>query len=150
MKKLIYLLSISCCLCLEAQTTIENVNKLFKNNPKPILIEFTTDWCGYCLIQDKQLERNSKLNEWINQHYYYLKIDGESLDKIEFLGNNYPSNSTNKQKNTHSLVYALLPEKETLSYPYWVILNKNQMIDFNYSGYIKPKNLQQLLNQYIN
>lgn len=150
MKKLLSIAMVFFSTTLFAQLSLDVFNACYQEKPKPIIIQFTTDWCGYCFMQDRHLAKNNQLTSFIDEHFYYLKIDAESFETLNFLGNVYPSHSTTAKKSTHSLLYAFTDKAEQPGYPYWIVLNTNLQVDLTYSGYIKPKNLQQLLQKYLN
>lgn len=145
--KLIYFITFILCgnLCL-SQININQFNQSFKDNPKPILIYFYTDWCGICKIQEKQIGNNPIVKQQLNKDVYYLKFDGETDQSITFFNQNYITNSTKYRKANHSFLTAFVPYQE-INYPLWIILNKDLEIVGKYNGLIKPNKLEKIINQ---
>ena len=40
-----------------------------KENPKPILVDLYTDWCGWCKKMDKTTYKNEVIVKFINDNY---------------------------------------------------------------------------------
>ena len=66
---------------------LEDAMKAYDKQPKPIIIDFYTDWCGWCKRMMSTTYSNQGLAAYINQNFYPVKFDAEGKDTIEFLGN---------------------------------------------------------------
>ena len=83
-----------------------------KNNPKKILIDVYTVWCGPCKLMDKKTFTNPDLVNYVNNHYYAVKFNGEGNEIIDFYGNtfsnpNYNINRKNSRNSTHQFAQFL-------------------------------------------
>lgn len=126
-----------------AQIDLKDFNQQFKQNPKPIFLYFNTDWCGICKIQEKEIEKNESIKSELNSNFYFIKLNGESLDEIDFLDLKYQPNIQNK---THSFVTEFIPSQD-VAFPLWIILDENLEVIGKFSGLIKKKNFNQLFQQ---
>ena len=126
------------------QISLTNFNKEFSQNPKPILLYFSTDWCAYCKIQDREFNKNIDLINSLSEKYYFIKLDGESLDDFIFLGNKYSSNSNEIKKSTHDFVKVFLSVNEQETYPFWIVLNQNLEIIGKEFGFLDQSKLKKL------
>ena len=138
----LYFTSILCF----AQVDFDQLNQLYKNEPKPILIYFYTDWCRICKIQEKQIEQNLSLKESLNNDVYFIKFDAESDRDVSFLNQNFKANSSKNKKTNHSLLNAFIQQQE-INYPLWIFLNQDLELIDKYPGLIQPKNLEKIINQ---
>src|SRR4051794_24314566 len=76
--------------------TISEVRAAYSKNPKPILVDVYTGWCGWCKVMDQQTYSNASVADYINDKYYPVKFDAESRDTVEWNGNKYSYNPQNK------------------------------------------------------
>lgn len=126
-----------------AQISLTDFNQNFNSNPKTIIIYFYTDWCGICKIQEKQLYNRPEIMKVLNEQSYFLKINGESKEPIQFLNSQFLVENFSEN---HSFVRAFFEEK-SISYPLWIILDKDLNVLGKYEGLIKIKEFKKLLSQ---
>ena len=48
-----------------------------KEQPKKIMIDMYTVWCGPCKMLDRNTFSNKKLAEYVNANYYAVKFNAE-------------------------------------------------------------------------
>ncbi len=144
--KFLYFIFLLSSLNLDAQIPLEKFNSIFNENPKPILLYFSTNWCSYCMIQKKQLKKEDELLQILNNDIYFIEIDAEANQSIIFLGREYKSSSNGKM---HSFLEEFIDKKDQISYPYWVLISKEFKIEMKYTGLIKNKPLKLLLKKYL-
>ena len=60
--------------------------KLAGENGKQVLIDFSTSWCGWCKKMDRETFTDSRVIDFINEHFVAVRIDGDSPRKIEMDG----------------------------------------------------------------
>lgn len=60
-----------------------------KENPRPIFIEFTAKWCGWCKKMEKTTFGEEKVVRLLNEEYYAVKIDFDSPLPITYQGITY-------------------------------------------------------------
>lgn len=59
-------------------------------NPKMILVDVYTDWCGWCKKMDKETFTDAKVVEYINTNFYAVKLNAEDTKRtFEFMGKTY-------------------------------------------------------------
>lgn len=112
------------------------------NEGKPTAIFFHTDWCSYCKIQQKQIEKDSALNDILKNEYNFIDFNAESQQKITFNGKIYKS----VINSTHDFAKSFFKKEKQIGYPAWVILDENYKIIFSHQGLIKVKDLKEILN----
>ena len=127
---------------------LEDAMKAYEKQPKPILIDFYTDWCGWCKRMMQTTYSNQGLAAYINQNFYPVKFDAEGKDTIEFLGKKYAPLGVG-QRTTHALAAKLLQNK--MMYPTTLFLNNFDKIknEFGLSmlaaGYLDEKKIEPML-----
>ena len=65
--------------------TIAEAMEKNKVQPKPIIMDFYTDWCGWCKHMMKTTYADPNLASYINAYFYPVKFDPEGKDTVEYL-----------------------------------------------------------------
>lgn len=100
--------------------TLQEALEKNSKQPRPIILDFYTDWCGWCKHMMKTTYANPGIAQYINTNFYPAKFNAEGKDTIEFLGKKYlPSGP--EPKAPHELAVELL--KGQLMYPSTLFLN---------------------------
>ncbi len=119
-----------------------------KTQQKPIILDFYTDWCGWCKKMMTTTYANPNLASYINENFYPVKFNAEGKDTIEYLGKTYMPVS-GAPRATHPLATMLLQNK--LMYPTTLFLNayNKDKNEFGFSmiaqGYLEVKKIEPLL-----
>jgi thioredoxin-related protein len=122
--------------------TLEEAVKLMQKNPRPILIDTYTDWCGWCKKLDKDTFSNPVIADILNNKFYPVKFDAEGKDPVVFQGTTYINDG--KAGKAHQLAVAML--KGQLAYPNIVFFNEKIQLLTNFPGYIDAKQMEVLLS----
>ncbi|MEO6583347.1 MAG: DUF255 domain-containing protein, partial [Ferruginibacter sp.] len=117
--------------------TIEAMQKEYSKNPKPILIDLYTNWCGWCKVMDKSTYGNDKVAAYINENYYAIKLDAETKEAISFNGKVYNFNPTYQSNDL--AMYFTFGRRE---FPTTVFLSYLDARPAPLSGYLKPKEIE--------
>ncbi len=117
--------------------TVAEMQAAYHKNPKPVLVDVYTSWCGWCKVMDKQTYSNSKVAAYINEKYYAVKIDAESKAEVEWNGVAYQYNAQNKVNDL--AVYLLYGQ---MSYPSTVFLSSLDAKPAPLQGFLKPKEIE--------
>ncbi|MCH3884217.1 thioredoxin family protein [Tenacibaculum aquimarinum] len=86
--------------------TLNEALALQKENPKKIIMDVYTNWCGPCILLDKNTFHNPDLVEYVNENYYAVKFNAEGTQDITYKGNtfgnpNYDPKKANKNNSPH-------------------------------------------------
>ncbi len=128
--------------------SLEEGMSLHEKNPKPIILDFYTDWCGWCKHMMKTTYANPGLAQYINSNFYPIKFNAEGKDTVNYLGKEYKPTSP-APKAAHELAVHLLQGK--LMYPTTLFLNnydkeKNEFgLSMIASGYLEDKKIEPIL-----
>ena len=117
--------------------TFEQLSELYAKQPRPVLIDLYTSWCGWCKEMDRTTYRHEKLSAYINEHYYAVKYDAESKAPVVFNNKKYVYNP---QYRANDLAIALTGGR--LEYPTTVFLSTIDAQPAPLSGYMKAREME--------
>jgi len=77
--------------------SLDDVNKIVEKNIKKnkvkeeklILVDFYTDWCGWCVKLDRETYRDASVIEEMNKYFYAVKFNAELRDSVQFANKIY-------------------------------------------------------------
>lgn len=122
--------------------TIQEAEKLVKKNPRPMLIDAFTDWCGWCKKLDQDTFSNPVIAEILNNKFYPVKFDAEGKDTVRFQGMTFINDG--KAGKAHQLAVAML--KGIMNYPNIVFFNEKIQLLTNVPGYKDAKEMEVVLS----
>ena len=102
-------------------------------NPKMILIDLYTDWCGWCKKMDRDTYSRKEIVSYVNEKFYAVKFNAEGSQEVNFRGYTFKFVPSGR-KGYHELAAALTQNK--LSYPTTVFLNEEFQIIQPIPGYL--------------
>ncbi|WP_228850553.1 thioredoxin family protein [Aegicerativicinus sediminis] len=152
---LIFLLMIGSVITLQAQeiqwVSLEKALELQKKNPKKIMMDVYTNWCGPCKMLDKNTFHNKDVVEYVNKNYYAVKFNGEGNEVIKYNGKtfsnaNYNPDLANRRNSVHDLTRYF----QVNAYPTIVFFDETGGVISPIRGYQKPQQLELYLKLFKN
>jgi thioredoxin-related protein len=122
--------------------TIQEAEKLSKENGKKVMIDVYTDWCGWCKKMDKETFNHPVIAKYLNENYYPVKLNAESKEDITFRGTTYKYVAQGG-RGYHELAAGLLNGQ--LSYPTVAYLNEKLELLGAIPGYKTAEAMEPLL-----
>ncbi|MDA3819676.1 MAG: DUF255 domain-containing protein, partial [Candidatus Delongbacteria bacterium] len=123
---------------MDLETAIEKQ----KQNPKIILVDMYTDWCGWCKKLEKETFNHPEIAAYINRNFHPVKFNAETTDTITYYGKTYINKRSGKRA-THQLAYVISNSKK-ISFPSIVFIDENGKSN-PIPGYLNVKNIEPIL-----
>lgn len=99
----------------------EEAAKANEEDPRKILVDVYTDWCGWCKVMDRKTFTDPDVVSYINENFHAIKLDAESKEPINWQGYEFKWMEGGRN-GIHTLAYSLLNKQ--LSYPQFVLLDE--------------------------
>lgn len=130
--------------------TIEEAVEAQKKEPKKIMIDVYTDWCGPCKMMMSRTFTDEKTIDYINKNYYAVKFNAEGNSTVSFKGKDYtnPNYDPNKagRNGTHEFTMAIAPVNGRVAYPTLVYLDEEANMLTPVQGYLTPDRLMPIIS----
>lgn len=129
--------------------TLNQAEERMAKEPRKVLVDVYTTWCGPCKMLDQNTFQNPQVVEYINKHYYAVKINAEGPDPITFRGTVYKNEAHDPNKrgrnSTHDVAKAIAPVNGRMAYPTIVYMDENFGILAPVQGYHTPAQIEPIL-----
>jgi len=104
-------LSLGLLLCFSAISTGQSLNPTAlesalisaKESGKKVLIDVYAEWCPYCEKMHTEVYTETDVIKAVNEHFYLVKINIESENEVNFLGNRMTESDFAKMLKSSSL-----------------------------------------------
>ena len=129
--------------------SLEEAIALQKKEPKKIIMDIYTNWCGPCKMLDKNTFQHEEVADYINNHYYAVKFNGEGDEVVNykdqsFANPNYNPANANKRNSPHDLARYF----QVSAYPTIVFFDENGDVITPLRGYQTPTQLELYLKMF--
>jgi thioredoxin-related protein len=128
--------------------TFSEVEKIQQQNPKPIIVFITTDWCKICHGMKSTTLKDRDIIQLLNDKFYFIKLNAEEKEDITFLKRNFVHKPTGINTGLHELANQLGSVGNVMVYPTITFLNSNFEIDLQLTGFYNTKRMKQILAKY--
>jgi thioredoxin-related protein len=84
-------------------TPLDKALEAAKTDGKKVLIDVYAEWCPYCEKMHTEVYTESDIIEAVNEHFHLVKINIESDNEVNYLGNRMAEKEFAKMLNSSSL-----------------------------------------------
>jgi thioredoxin-related protein len=116
--------------------------ELNKEEPRNIIIDVYTDWCGWCKVMEKTTYNQEIIAEYLNKKFYVVKLNAEQREDIK-IGDKTYKYVPYGQRGYHELAAVLLGGN--MVYPSVVFLDEKGRKIHSLQGYIKAKPFDEII-----
>ncbi len=124
----------------------EEAMELQKTEPRKLMVDIYTDWCHWCKVMDKKTFEKKEIADYLNTHFYPIKLDAEQKADILWAGNKFEYKKAGR-RGVHTLAYSLLDGK--MSYPSVVFLNEKMERIMISAGFKKAPDFKKELSYIV-
>lgn len=121
-----------------------------KENPKKIMMDAYTDWCGPCKLMDKNTFQNKDVVKFVNKHFYAVKFNAEGTEEVDYQDFVYTNPNYDKNRRGRNSQHLLAHALKISGYPTVVFFDENSDVIAPVVGYLKPKELEIYLKMIAN
>lgn len=123
--------------------SLDQALELQKKEPKKIMMDAYTNWCGPCKMLDKNTFHNPDVVAYVNKNYYAVKFNAEGNETVNYNGKNYSNPNydptlANRRNSPHELSRYL----RISAYPTIVFMDESGNVIAPIVGYQKPTQLE--------
>lgn len=131
--------------------TLEEAVELQKQNPKKIIVDMYTNWCGPCKLLDKRTFQNADVASYINENFYAVKFNAEGNSEVTFKGRSFsnPNYDPTKEYRRNS-AHELSRYFRIQAFPTMVFLDENLDVLVPLRGFKTPQQLELYLKMFKN
>lgn len=112
------------------------------SEPRPVFIDFYTNWCGWCKRMDKSTFVDKEVVNYINRRFYAVKFDAEQKEPVTYKGKTFKFVPSGR-RGYNELAAAYL--RGQMSYPTYVVLKADFDIITAIKGYQTAEQLLPML-----
>lgn len=84
-------------------TALDKALESAKESGKKVLIDVYAEWCPYCEKMHTEVYTETDVIEAVNEHFYLVKINIESQNEVNYLGNRMTESEFAKMLKSSSL-----------------------------------------------
>lgn len=121
-----------------------------KENPKKILIDAYTIWCGPCKMLDKNTFQNADVADYLNEHYYAVKFNAEGNETVTYKEKEFNNPNYQAGKSGRNSQHELSQAFGIGAYPTILFMDEKGDLITPLPGYKTPQQLELYLKLFYN
>ena len=124
--------------------SFEEAMVLSQKEPRKVIIDVFTDWCGWCKKMDVATFQHPVIAAYVSEKYYAVRLNAEQTAPIKVGDRTYKFiPGPEGRRGYHELAAELLGNK--MSYPTIVFLDDNFNLIQALSGYRGPEDIEPII-----
>lgn len=154
MKHLVLIFTLLITASLSAQKinwmTMNEALEAQKSNPKKILMDVYTTWCGPCKLLDKNTFSDPNVIKFINENYYPVKFNAEGTEEITYQDFTYTNPNYQPDRRGRNATHFFADALKLRGYPSIVFFKDDGELIQAIPGYKTAQQLEIYLKMIAN
>ena len=121
-----------------------------KKQPKKILLDAYTTWCGPCKLLDKNTFSDKKVIDFINKNFYAVKFNAEGTEEVTYQDFRYTNPNYQEGRKGRNTTHFFADALKLRGYPSLVFFKDNGDLIQAVPGYKTPQQLEIYLKMIAN
>ena len=121
-----------------------------EKEPKKIIMDAYTNWCGPCKLMDKNTFGNKKVADFINENYYPVKFNAEGPDAITYQDFTYTNPNYQPDRRGRNATHFFADALKIQGYPSIVFFEEDGALIQAVTGYKSPQEIEIYLKMIAN
>ncbi|EDM45046.1 hypothetical protein SCB49_02959 [unidentified eubacterium SCB49] len=113
-----------------------------KKEPKKIMMDVYTTWCGPCKLLDKNTFSNPDVIAYVNKNFYAVKFNAEGTESITHDGFTYTNPNYQEGRRGRNATHFFADALKLRGYPSIVFFEDDGALIQALPGYKTPKQLE--------
>lgn len=123
--------------------TIQEALEAQKTDPKKIMMDVYTVWCGPCKMLDKNTFQNPDVAAYVNENYYAVKFNGEGNSEVNYRDKTFTNPKYDPAKSkSRNYPHEFAGYLRVRAYPTIVFFDESGNLITGLAGYLKPQQLE--------
>ena len=119
-------------------------------DPRKIMMDVYTTWCGPCKMLDKNTFQNPDVVNYVNQNYYAVKFNAEGEETVKYKDLEFTNPQFDPNRQGRNAQHELAQALKINAYPTIVFFNENGDTLLPLPGYKTPSQLELYLKLFYN
>ena len=124
--------------------------KAQEQEPRKILVDVYTNWCGPCKLMDKNTFKNPKVAEFVNANYYAVKFNAEGTETINYKGRIFENPGFDPKRRGRNSPHQFTSALKVRGYPTIVFFDDEGGLIQQVAGYRTPPQIEIYLKMIAN
>lgn len=122
--------------------TIEKALAAQEKEPRKIMVDMYTTWCGPCKMLDKYTFQNKDVADYVNKNFYAVKFNAEGDGTVKFKDQTFSNPNFDASRRGRNSQHQLASYFGVSAYPTIVFLDENANLLTPVKGFHKPQQLE--------
>lgn len=125
--------------------TITEAQEAAKKDPKPILMDVYTDWCGPCKMLSAKTFTDPQTVALMNKYFHCVKFNAEGPDPVKFKGQDFSNPDYRPGQGGRNGTHQLARAMGVSAYPTIMYLDSDLNVITPVPGYVTPEQIEPIL-----